>query len=158
MSLPPPLPPVGFLEQKIQSEKANGGGMKNVGVPVFPVETSAEDVPRPKLKPLHYWFYRLNEEMIKTLFGCNVASTKEVGWQLTHSPTREERVLDQKKAQNIAILLRALDVTKEEVSEALLEGDGSLSRVEQCHLLIFRRKCICLSCLSTANCPICAFC
>ena len=35
---------------------------------------------------------------------------------------QEERVLDPKKAQNIAILLRALNVTLEEVTDALLDG------------------------------------
>ena len=35
---------------------------------------------------------------------------------------QENRVLDPKKSQNIAILLRALNVTIEEVCEALLEG------------------------------------
>lgn len=34
----------------------------------------------------------------------------------------ENRVLDPKKSQNIAILLRALNVTIDEVCEALLEG------------------------------------
>jgi hypothetical protein len=34
----------------------------------------------------------------------------------------ENRVLDPKKSQNIAILLRALNVTRDEVSEALLDG------------------------------------
>jgi hypothetical protein len=32
-------------------------------------------------------------------------------------------VLDPKKAQNIAILLRALNVTRDEVSDALLDGE-----------------------------------
>ncbi|MFX5126531.1 hypothetical protein ABTC57_18945, partial [Acinetobacter baumannii] len=35
---------------------------------------------------------------------------------------QEYRVLDSKKSQNIAILLRALNVTRDEVSEALLDG------------------------------------
>lgn len=35
---------------------------------------------------------------------------------------QENRVLDPKKSQNIAILLRALNVTIDEVCEALLEG------------------------------------
>jgi hypothetical protein len=38
----------------------------------------------------------------------------------------QEKVLDPKKAQNIAILLRALNVTLEEVSDALLDGEKSL--------------------------------
>lgn len=36
---------------------------------------------------------------------------------------QEDRVLDPKKAQNIAILLRALNVTREEVTDALLDGE-----------------------------------
>lgn len=35
----------------------------------------------------------------------------------------ENRVLDPKKSQNIAILLRALNVTIDEVCESLLEGN-----------------------------------
>lgn len=39
------------------------------------------------------------------------------------TPRAENKVLDPKKAQNIAILLRALNVTKEEVCDALCEGE-----------------------------------
>lgn len=42
--------------------------------------------------------------------------------QVQSSPNQENRVLDLKKSQNIAILLRALNVTIDEVCEALLEG------------------------------------
>ena len=67
--------------------------------------------------------------MIETLFGCNTANAapKETNKNKYHpmlpSPKVDNRVLDPKKSQNIAILLRALNVTKEEVCEALLEGD-----------------------------------
>lgn len=64
---------------------------------------------------------RLNEEMIETLFVVNFSKDR------TKHPTmpvlnQENRVLDPKKSQNIAILLRALNVTIDEVCEALLEG------------------------------------
>jgi hypothetical protein len=36
---------------------------------------------------------------------------------------QENKVLDAKKSQNIAIMLRALDATKEEVCKALLDGE-----------------------------------
>ena len=36
---------------------------------------------------------------------------------------QENRVLDPKESHNIAILLRALNVTKEEACEALLDGE-----------------------------------
>ncbi|XXG89408.1 hypothetical protein AAC387_Pa12g1411 [Persea americana] len=103
-----------------------------------------EETPRPKLKPLHWdkvrassdremvWdqlkssSFQLNEEMIETLFVCNATNSnpKETTRRsVLPSPIQENRVLDPKKSQNIAILLRALNVTKEEVCEALLEGN-----------------------------------
>ncbi|KAL2246766.1 formin-like protein 6 [Sesamum indicum] len=70
--------------------------------------------------------FKLNEDAMESLFGCNpmnsvpkVASRKSV----LPSLHLEKRVLDAKKSQNIAILLRALNVTREEVSEALLDGN-----------------------------------
>lgn len=68
--------------------------------------------------------------MIETLFVCKPASTapkETTRRQVPPSPKEEGRVLDPKKSQNIAILLRALNVTKEEVCEALLEGRSSSS-------------------------------
>ena len=66
--------------------------------------------------------------MIESLFMANNnnlnPSSKENGGvrQNMALGNQENRVLDPKKSQNIAILLRALNVTIEEVSEALLEG------------------------------------
>lgn len=68
---------------------------------------------------------RLNEEMIETLFVVNTPSAKPnqtTPRSVLPSPNQENRVLDPKKSQNIAILLRALNVTVDEVCEALLEG------------------------------------
>jgi hypothetical protein len=61
--------------------------------------------------------------MIETLFVVKTPKPKATTPNSV-SPTtsRENRVLDPKKAQNIAILLRALNVTIEEVCEGLLEG------------------------------------
>lgn len=70
--------------------------------------------------------YRLNEDMMESLFGCNSANSvpKEPTRKSVLPPVeRENRVLDPKKSQNIAILLRALNVTRDEVSEALLDGE-----------------------------------
>uniref|UniRef100_A0A453G5D6 Formin-like protein n=1 Tax=Aegilops tauschii subsp. strangulata TaxID=200361 RepID=A0A453G5D6_AEGTS len=109
------------------------------------VDKSEETTPRPKLKPLHWdkvrassdramvWdqlkssSFQVNEEMIETLFICNPANAapKEATKRpALPTPKAENKVLlDPKKAQNIAILLRALNVTKEEVCEALCEGN-----------------------------------
>ncbi|KAG8384282.1 hypothetical protein BUALT_Bualt04G0102200 [Buddleja alternifolia] len=99
---------------------------------------------KPKLKPLHWdkvratsdratvWDqlkssnFQLNEDAMESLFGCNSAnSVPKEATRKSVLPTfeQENRVLDPKKSQNIAILLRALNVTREEVSEALLDGN-----------------------------------
>ncbi|ONK77285.1 uncharacterized protein A4U43_C02F4970 [Asparagus officinalis] len=101
-----------------------------------------EEYRRPKLKPLHWdkvrasseramvWdhlkssSFQLNEEMMETLFGCDSTNGVVNGRRkVVSSSVQENAVLDAKKSQNIAILLRALNVTKEEVCEALLEGN-----------------------------------
>lgn len=97
---------------------------------------------KPKLKPLHWdkvratsdratvWdqlkssSFQLNEDMMESLFGCN--SKTQVKKEAIRKPVmpvipQENRVLDPKKSQNIAILLRALNVTRDEVTEALLD-------------------------------------
>lgn len=70
---------------------------------------------------------RLNEEMIETLFMVNSSSDNKDGVKRPLMPllNQENRVLDPKKSQNIAILLRALNVTVEEVCEALVEGKAA---------------------------------
>lgn len=64
---------------------------------------------------------------MESLFGCNTAAnsvSKESSFRKSVLPPveQENRVLDPKKSQNIAILLRALNVTRDEVSDALLDG------------------------------------
>ena len=71
-------------------------------------------------------FNRLNEDMMESLFGCkatNSAPKEPSRKSVLPSVDKENRVLDPKKSQNIAILLRALNVTRDEVSEALLDGN-----------------------------------
>ncbi|EMS60163.1 hypothetical protein TRIUR3_01461 [Triticum urartu] len=71
----------------------------------------------------------LDEDMIEALFMNNsmpAAPPRDTGRKPAAPAFRqEERVLDPKKAQNIAILLRALNVTREEVSDALLDDAKS---------------------------------
>ncbi|KAF3451073.1 hypothetical protein FNV43_RR07162 [Rhamnella rubrinervis] len=107
--------------------------------------TRNEETPKPKLKPLHWdkvrassdramvWdqlkssSFQLNEEMIESLFmanNSNLTPKDNARKQILPSFYRENRVLDPKKSQNIAILLRALNVTIDEVCESLLEGNS----------------------------------
>lgn len=104
-----------------------------------------EETVKPKLKPLHWdkvrasssrvmvWdqiksnSFQVNEEMIETLFRANDPSsrTRDVGNAgLVQSVNQENQFLDPRKSHNIEILLRALNVTADEVCEALLEGNS----------------------------------
>ncbi|MED6152595.1 hypothetical protein PIB30_093555 [Stylosanthes scabra] len=71
--------------------------------------------------------FQFNEEMIETLFGYNTAD-KINGQRGKVSSSQEPspqyiQIIDKKKAQNLLILLRALNVTMEEVCDALYEGN-----------------------------------
>ncbi|GLU15025.1 hypothetical protein SLE2022_315550 [Rubroshorea leprosula] len=109
-----------------------------------------EENPKPKLKPLHWdkvrassdramvWdqmktsSFQLNEEMMETLFmvnGTNLPKDNTLRHGLSSS-IQENRVLDPKKSQNIAILLRALNVTNDEVCEGLTEGNSDMLGTE----------------------------
>ncbi|XP_050381963.1 formin-like protein 3 [Argentina anserina] len=67
--------------------------------------------------------FQFNEEKIESLFGYNANQSE----RRKDSPSMEPaiqyiQIIDRKKAQNLSILLRALNVTTEEVAEALREG------------------------------------
>ncbi|KAG8091476.1 hypothetical protein GUJ93_ZPchr0012g21915 [Zizania palustris] len=119
---------------------------------------AAGDDSRPKLKPLHWdkvransdrdmvWdrfksnSFQLDEDMFELLFMNNstampprMDTPKKVGLPQFK---QEERVLDPKKAQNIAILLRALNVTLDEVSDALLDGNVECMGAELLETLV----------------------
>ncbi|KAL6521603.1 hypothetical protein OROGR_018172 [Orobanche gracilis] len=99
---------------------------------------------KPKMKTLHWdkvgttpdagtvWdqlkssSFQLSEDAMESLFGRN--SEKSVPKEATRKSVfpsfdQENRILDSKKSQTIAILLRALNVTREEVCDALLDGN-----------------------------------
>lgn len=65
--------------------------------------------------------------MIESLFGVSAAerNKQERKKELAafEQPNQYIQVIDPKKAQNLAILLRALNVTTEEVCDAIKEGE-----------------------------------
>lgn len=88
---------------------------------------------------------RLNEEMIETLFVVKTPKTnpnEATRWQVLPPPAFDngDKVLDPKKSQNIAILLKALHVTVDEVCEGLSEG------IIQ-HFLLFKFQISCENCV-----------
>lgn len=79
--------------------------------------------------------------MIETLFVVNTPKPnprEATRWQVLPSPGQDngDRILDPKKAQNIAILLKALHVTVDEVCEGLLEGIYHLFASRLCRTFI----------------------
>ncbi|KAF2314244.1 hypothetical protein GH714_024438 [Hevea brasiliensis] len=71
--------------------------------------------------------FQFNEEMIETLFGYAPADRNKTDRKKESSSQDSTfhyiQILDTKKAQNLSILLRALNVTIEEVCDALHEGN-----------------------------------
>ncbi|KAL5997980.1 hypothetical protein ACLOJK_008914 [Asimina triloba] len=145
---PPPPPPAGFWDACIASHPPPARDRPPIGAMEAKNTTAPpnEENMKPKLKPLHWdkvrassdramvWdqlrssSFQLNEEMIEALFVCNAANPKlneMTRQQDLPSTNQENRILDPKKSQNVAILLRALNVTKEEVCDALLQGNYS---------------------------------
>ncbi|XP_023750969.1 formin-like protein 2 [Lactuca sativa] len=103
-----------------------------------------EEILKPKLKPLQWdnvrassekattWdhfklsSFQLNEETIHTLFMANSskpASNPGIDQKMVADVTQKNIVLDPHKSRNIVILLRALDLTIDEVCESILQGN-----------------------------------
>ncbi|GAV90930.1 FH2 domain-containing protein [Cephalotus follicularis] len=102
------------------------------------------DAPKAKLKPFFWdkvlanpdhsmvWHqiksgsFQFNEEMIETLFGYTPVdkNKNECRKESSQDSTQQHvQIIDPKKSQNLAILLRALNVTIDEVCDALKEGN-----------------------------------
>ncbi|KAJ4830876.1 hypothetical protein Tsubulata_045146 [Turnera subulata] len=130
-SRPPPPMPIGAKVPRPPS----GSRLRGVEV----------DAPKTKLKPFFWdkvlanpdnsmvWHqiksgsFQFNEEMIESLFGYT-ANDKTKTEQKKESSSPDPRpqfiqILEPKKAQNLSILLKALNVTTDEVSDALVEGN-----------------------------------
>uniref|UniRef100_A0ACD5UBD2 Uncharacterized protein n=1 Tax=Avena sativa TaxID=4498 RepID=A0ACD5UBD2_AVESA len=115
-----------------------------------------DDEDRPKLKPLHWdklrassddrdmvWdrlksnSFQLDEDTIDALFMNNPTAAPPPKKAAGVTQLRqEERILDRNKAHNIAILLRALNVTLEELSDALLNGNAECLGAELLETLV----------------------
>ncbi|KAG7547506.1 Formin FH2 domain [Arabidopsis suecica] len=132
---PPPAPPKGVAPKR-QGHTSSGDASD------VDSETGA---PKTKLKPFFWdkmanpdqkmvWHeisagsFQFNEEAMETLFGYNDGNKNKNGQRSTDSSSRESpvqyiQIIDTRKAQNLSILLRALNVTTEEVVDAIKEGN-----------------------------------
>ncbi|XP_011030898.1 PREDICTED: formin-like protein 5 [Populus euphratica] len=137
---PPPMPPGPKAPRPPLGSKhpSNSASSEGAGL------GDDADAPKTKLKPFFWdkvlanpdhsmvWHqiksgsFQFNEEMIETLFGY--APDKNKNEHKKESSSQDPspqyiQILDPKKAQNLSILLRALNVTIEEVCDALREGN-----------------------------------
>ncbi|KAI4325098.1 hypothetical protein MLD38_030523 [Melastoma candidum] len=131
---PPPAPPP-KLGLRGRGNSASANGYDSNG------DTEA---PKTKLKPFFWdkvlaspdhsmvWHeiksgsFQFNEEMMESLFGYNTDNSKmdnKKGSLSGDATPQYIQIIDSKKAQNLSILLRALNLTTEEVCDALTEGN-----------------------------------
>ena len=61
--------------------------------------------------------------MIESLFGYNLQTPMKNDEAKSKSPSPSKHVLDPKRLQNITILSKALNVTADQVCDALLQGN-----------------------------------
>ncbi|KAI5075537.1 hypothetical protein GOP47_0009613 [Adiantum capillus-veneris] len=129
----PPLPPAA------PGPPPPPGSAPRAPVPSKPPQLdSAQNLQ--KLKPLHWdkvradpshsmvWdrlrtgSFELNEDEIAALFGTKPVLNKDAS--KAPAPVKRKGILDSKKAHNIAIQLRALNISTQDIRDALLEGSG----------------------------------
>ncbi|KAJ4975913.1 hypothetical protein NE237_001019 [Protea cynaroides] len=120
----PPAPKPNHSENTVSDEEASKTKLK----PFFWDKVLANPDQSMVWDQIKSGSFQFNEEMIETLFGYNAAAEKNKNVRkkdsssIDHSP-QYIQIIDSKKAQNLAILLRAMNVTTEEVRDALLEGN-----------------------------------
>ncbi|GMN43900.1 hypothetical protein TIFTF001_013100 [Ficus carica] len=142
---PPPCPPPFF--------KPNNSSLKTPPPPPSQLPQFSplgkDGSALPKLKPLHWdkvratpdhsmvWdklrssSFELDEEMIESLFGYNLQNSMKNDESKSKTPSPSKHVLEPKRLQNITILSKALNVSADQVCEALLQGSGlSLQQLE----------------------------
>lgn len=60
--------------------------------------------------------------MIESLFGYNLQNSMKNDEAKSKTPSPSKHVLEPKRLQNITILSKALNVTEDQVCEAILQG------------------------------------
>ncbi|KAL2476221.1 Formin-like protein 5 [Abeliophyllum distichum] len=162
--IPPPRPPlVGFkpprppllgpnhLSTSTSTEGGDAGAPKAKLKPFFWDKVLANPDHTMVWHQIKSGSFQFNEEMIETLFGYAPAEKNKTEAKKDFSSqgpsTQFIQIIDSKKSQNISILLKALNVTTEEVCDALQEAsfwaafnsfkdtNRSLCSLEKSHLM-----------------------
>ncbi|XP_022874147.1 uncharacterized protein LOC111392968 [Olea europaea var. sylvestris] len=139
-SVPPPRPPpVGLKPPRrsplgpnhestsTSSDWGYGAASKTKLKPFFWDKVSANPDNAMVWDQIRAGSFQFNEEMIENLFGYDPAAKNESkgkkGSSFQDSLPQHIQIIDQKKSQNLSIFLKALNVTTEEISDALQEGN-----------------------------------
>ncbi|KAL5082069.1 hypothetical protein RYX36_010490 [Vicia faba] len=136
----PPPPPKMARAPPAPPKPLEGRNLKSPLGPLGTKDDEESDTPKPKLKPFFWdkvaanpdqamvWHeirsgsFQFSEEKIESLFGCANQNRKKDSPSLDPS-VQYIQIIDPKKAQNLSILLRALNVSTKEVIDALKEGN-----------------------------------
>ncbi|CAJ2647745.1 unnamed protein product [Trifolium pratense] len=148
---PPPPPPVTGGKSPAPPPPPKTGGLKlksSSKPPPIPIETSSSEV---KMKPLHWdkvntnldhsmvWdkidrgSFRVDDDLMEALFGIVAANSNKSDGNTSKgkestSPNRDAStnafILDPRKSQNTAIVLKSLAISRKEIIEALIDGQG----------------------------------
>ncbi|KAL5699491.1 hypothetical protein ACHQM5_030384 [Ranunculus cassubicifolius] len=144
---PPPPPPKAALPRRTVPKKPSPLRPNQQGDTAGDVKSGAKnesEAGKSKLKPFFWdkvlanpdqtmvWHqissgsFQFDEEMIENLFGYTAANKNKMdnkkGMSSQEPSQQFIQLIDMKKAQNISILIRALNVTTEEVGDALHRG------------------------------------
>ncbi|KAF2544086.1 hypothetical protein F2Q68_00031522, partial [Brassica cretica] len=136
---PPPPPPV----SKTGPPKPPGNGKGPTKAAECSSAISKDDPAQPKLKPLHWdkvnpdsshsmvWHridggsFNFDGDLMESLFGYVGARKPSEANSVPHKPTvstTQTYILDPRKSQNKAIVLKSLGMTKEEIIDLLTQG------------------------------------
>ncbi|KAL8033638.1 hypothetical protein ABFX02_13G172600 [Erythranthe guttata] len=125
--LKPPRPVPGHPSTSASIDESEAGGASKAKLkPFFWDKVLANPDSTMVWHQIKAGSFQFNEEMIESLFGAApAAKSKNEGGKESSSQDVPHyvQIIDPKKAQNLSILLKALNVTTEEVCDALEEGN-----------------------------------
>lgn len=147
---PPPMPPRpppskntnGAVPSPPPSSRSNGGSSGRP--PLLPPPPDDGVRTRAKLKPLHWdkvnppnadhsmvWdrisdgSFKIDDDLMDTLFGYKSSNqTNPNSTKTTSSNPNQIHLLDPRKSQNTAIIIRSLNITRQEIIDSLTQGKG----------------------------------
>ncbi|XP_073156123.1 formin-like protein 5 [Henckelia pumila] len=127
MGLKPPRPAPSHPSTSASADDGDGDGSKAKLKPFFWDKVLANPDHSMVWHQIKSGSFQFNEEMIESLFGYAPAAKNMNGGKkdsASQEPLKQHiQLIDPKRSQNLSILLKALNVTTEEVCDAIEEGN-----------------------------------